>query len=182
LGYQPPNTSFPDNTADFRLNTALVQKAYSLTAQLKLADTPQAQAERARYPGQARRKPVVAQCDTITSDSYLVGATLSEQTKYIAAKVSDTSKPAGYCTMEDEDSAVAAVLHRFSFQPGGPDYLQCYLNLRGATTFDQPPPGQSVEAFITEHFRANDLVLGNIHLAATTVINKYLLQHPCQHD
>jgi purine nucleoside permease len=182
LGYQPPNTSFPDNTADFHLNAALVQKAYDLTAKLKLADSSQAQVERKRYPGQANRKPVVARCDTVTSDSYLVGSQLSEQTKYIVAKLSDTSTPAHYCTMEDEDSAVASVLHRFSLQPGGPNYLQCYLNLRGATTFDQPPPGQSIEEFINEHFRVNDLVLGNIRLAASTVIDKYLLQHPCQND
>jgi purine nucleoside permease len=180
LGYQPPNTAFPDNTANFQLNTELVQKAYDLTANLKLADSPQAQAERARYPGQANRKPVVARCDTVTSDSYIVGSKLSKQTKYIVAQLSNNA--ARYCTMEDEDSAVTSVLHRFSLQPEGPNYLQCYLNLRGATAFDQPPPGQSVEAFITEHFRANDLVLGNIHLAASTVIDKYLLQHPCQHD
>jgi purine nucleoside permease len=181
-GYQPPNTSFPDNTADFQLNRTLVQEAYNVTAGLKLADSPEAQAERARYPEQVGRKPFVAQCDTVTSDSYLVGSRLSAQTKYIASKLTDTARPGNYCTMEDEDSAVAGALNRLSLTPGGPNYLQCYLNLRGATTFDQPPPGQSVEEFIAQHFRVNSLVLANLYKAGSTVINKSLLHHACTSD
>ncbi len=116
-------------------------------------------------------------CDTLTSDSYIVGSQLSLQAKYITGKVSDTSRPGNYCTMEDEDTAVAGALKRVS-----PNYLQCYLNLRGATVFDQPPPSQSVEAFIAEHFRVNALVLANLHLVASTVINKSLIQKPCPND
>ncbi len=37
FGYQPPNTSFPDNTADFQLNTKLIQQAYDITAGLKFS-------------------------------------------------------------------------------------------------------------------------------------------------
>jgi hypothetical protein len=84
--------------------------------------------------------------------------------------------------MEDEDSAVAGTLNRLSLLPGGPNYLKCYLNLRGSTTFDQPPPGQSVEAFIAEHFRVNSLVLANLYLAGSTVINNSLLHNPCPND
>ncbi len=181
-GYQPPNTSFADNTADFHLNTALVQQAYNVTSGLKLTDSPEAQAERARYPGQADRKPFVAMCDTATSDSYLVGSQLSQQTGYITAKLTDPSKPGNYCTMEDEDAAVAGVLNRLSLSPGSPNYLNCYLNLRGSTTFDQPPPGQSVEEFIAEHFRVNTLALANLYQVGSTVINNSLLHHPCSSD
>jgi purine nucleoside permease len=84
--------------------------------------------------------------------------------------------------MEDEDAAVAGVLNRFSLRPDGPNYLNCYLNLRGATTFDQPPPGQSVEEFLVEHFRVNTLVLANLYQVASTVINKFLLHHSCSSD
>lgn len=181
-GYQPPNTSYADNSADFHLNTALVQQAYDVTSSLKLMDSAEAQAERDRYPGQADRKPFVAMCDTATSDSYLVGSQLSKQTEYITTKLSDAQKPAQYCTMQDEDAAVAGVLNRFGLRSGSPKYLQCYLNLRGSTTFDQPPPGQSVEDFITEHFRVNSLVLGNLYQVGSTVISDYLLKHPCASD
>lgn len=181
-GYQPPNTSFADTTATFHLNTALVQQAYNVTSGLTLTDNPEAQAERAKYPGQTDRKPFVAMCDTATSDSYLVGSQLSQQTEYITAKLTASSKSGNYCTMEDEDSAVAGVLNRLSLRPESPNYLNCYLNMRGATTFDQPPPGQSVEEFLTEHFRVNTLVLTNLYQVGSTVINNFLLRHPCSSD
>lgn len=181
-GYQPPNTSYADSTAVFHLNPTLVQQAYQLTSGLTLADSPEAIAERAKYPEQIGRKPAVVMCDTVTTDSYLVGSQLSQHTSYITSTLTGVTPSGNYCTMEDEDSATAAVLHRVSMRAKGPNYLQCYLNLRGSTTFDQPPPGQSVEDFINEHFRVNSLVLGNLYQVGSTIINKLLVRHPCSYS
>jgi len=197
FGYQPPKTDdYADVTAKFQLNTDLVNQAYGLTHDLKLTDEPDypppgdpsnAQ-ERVLYPGQKGRTPFVAMCDTITSDSYIVGSKLSQQTKYITKTVTDTSTPAKYCTMEDEDTAVAGALNRLGSNYSHP--LQCYLNLRGASAFDQPPPGQSIEQFLASNptppphtpFRANKAALANLLTVGSTVINKLLLQKPCPKD
>lgn len=185
-GYQPP-TIYPDETARFQLNTDLVNQAYSLTRDLKLTDEsdllggPWNAKERAKYPGQRGRKPFVAMCDTITSDSYIVGHALSQQTKYITKTVTDTSTPGRYCTMEDEDTAVAGALNRLGSNNSHP--LQCYLNLRAASAFDQPPPGESIKKFLTPpSFRANKAALANLLTVGSTVIDKLLLQKPCSYD
>jgi len=197
-GYAPPNTTYADNTADFELNEVLVKQAYDLTHDMKLTDESDypppdlsnAQ-ERALYPGQKGRTPFVAMCDTITSDSYIVGSQLSKQTKYITKTVTDTSTSGRYCTMEDEDTAVAGALNRSPNGQllGAPEHLQCYLNLRAASAFDQPHLGQSVEQFLAPHltpphnpFRANKAALANLLTVGSVVINKLLLQKPCSYD
>jgi purine nucleoside permease len=129
--------------------------------------------------------PFVAMCDTITSDSYIVGHQLSKQTRYITKTVTDTSTPGQYCTMENEDTAVAGALNRNSNSRllGAPKYLECYLNLRAASAFDQPPPGESIKKFLTPpSFRANKAALANLFTVGSTVINKLLLQKPCSYD
>jgi purine nucleoside permease len=187
FGYKPP-TIFPDETAKFQLNADLVNQAYALTHDLELTDksdenSPRTNAqERALYPGQAGRKPYVAMCDTITTDSFIVGSKLSRQTKYITKTVTDTPMPGRYCTMENEDTGVAGALNRASNSQGTPQYLQCYLNLRAASAFDQPPPGQSVKRFINEHFRANNAALANLLTVGSTLISELLLQKPCAYD
>ncbi len=193
-GYQPP-TIYPDETARFQLNTDLVNQAYRLSHDLKLTDVsdypppdPSNAQERALYPGQKGRKPFVAMCDTITSDSYIVGHQLSKQTKYITKTVTDTSTPGRYCTMENEDTAVVGALNRLDSNNLHP--LQCYLNLRAASAFDQPPPGQSIQEFLAHNptppphtpFRANTAALANLLTVGSTVIDKLLLQKPCSYD
>jgi len=106
--------------------------------------------KRALDPGQKGR---IAMCDTIASDSFIVGHRLSKQTRYITKTVTDTSTPGRYCTMENEDTAVAGALNRLASNDSHP--LQCYLNLRAASAFDQPPPSQSIEQFIKIGFHAN---------------------------
>ena len=66
---------------------------------------------------------------------------------------------------------------------GAPEYLRCYLNLRAASAFDQPPPGESIKKFLTPPvFRANKAALANLLTVGSTVINKLLLQKPCAYD
>ncbi len=126
------------------------------------------------------RKPFVALCDTVTSDSFIVGHRLSKQTRYITKTVTDTSTPGRYCTMEDEDTAVAGALNRLGSNASQP--LQCYLNLRAASAFDQPPPSQSIEKFLKIGFCANNAALTNLLIVGSTVINNLFLQKPCSYD
>lgn len=172
FGYVPP-IIYPDGTAVFQLNRALVQKAYDLTAGLALDDNLKAEQKRALYPGQGSRQPYVANCDTITGDDVPIGTELSEETKYITSllpSLKQMGSKGNYCTLEQEDTATATVLFRFHYTD------QCYLNLRTASTFDQPPPGQTIESFIAEKFRVDALALDNAYKVATTVIPSLLLQ------
>ena len=153
----------------FQLNPKLVQLAYNLTSHLTLQDSAAAVAERQLYVGtaQANEHPYVAQCDTITGDTIWIGKRLSQEAQYITSLL--TNKAGHNCTSEAEDTAVAAVLKRFG-------HLDHYLNLRAASAFNQPPVGQTLQDFLTAHFRANDIATANLYLVGSTVV-QYLLQN-----
>ena len=53
----------------------------------------------------------------------------------------DTRRHGVYCTAEQEDSAVAEALSRFG-------YLGRYLDLRTASNFDQPYPGETIKTLL----------------------------------
>jgi purine nucleoside permease len=167
-GYIAPNTTYPDSTSVFHLNEHLAQWAYNLTAHLSLQDTTAAMADRRLYPGQANKHPYVARCDTITGDTIWIGKQLSNEAQYITSTL--TNHAGTNCTSEAEDTAVATVLQRFG-------HLDHYLNLRGASAFNQPAPSQTLQEFLTAHFRANDIATANLYLVASTVAN-HLLQTP----
>jgi purine nucleoside permease len=137
FGFAPLNPA--DYAEVFHLNTRLAQTAYLVTRQVRLADSAEADQDRAKYPGQAGLKPFVALCDTISGDDYWAGATLSNEARYIVSL--ETHGQGKYCTTQQEDSAVAAALSRFG-------YLQHYLDLRTGSNFDQPYPGQTVEQLL----------------------------------
>lgn len=136
-GYAPLNPA--DYAEVFHLNASLAQTAYRVTRRVRLADSKEADQARAHYPGQAGRKPFVALCDTVAGDDYWAGKTLSDEAHYIMSI--DTHGHGTYCTTEQEDSAVAGALRRFG-------YLGRYLDLRTASDFDQPYPGESVEQLL----------------------------------
>ena len=137
FGYEPLD---PASYAEvFRLNAGLARTAYLATRRVRLADSRQADRSRARYPGQAGRKPFVALCDTVAGDDYWAGKTLSAEAHYIMSI--DTGRHGVYCTAEQEDSAVAEALGRFG-------YLGRYLDLRTASNFDQPYPGETIKKLL----------------------------------
>lgn len=138
-GYRPPAPS--RYAAEFHLDAHLAETAYRVTSKVPLADSGEAARARARYPGQAGQKPFVALCDTVSGDDYFIGAALSREAGYIASV--ETGGRGRYCTAEQEDSAVAAALSRFG-------YLGRYLNLRTASNFDQPYPGETAEQAIQQ--------------------------------
>jgi purine nucleoside permease len=165
-GYLP----FEDQHSNlFRLNEALVTKAYDLTKGLTLADSPEAAENRTHYPGQAGRKPFTTICDTMTGDDYWTGAELSQTAQHITDIW--TKNQGKYCTSQMEDNATATVLDRHG-------YLHRYLDLRTASDFDQPYVGQSVRNALTK-FPGGQPAVDNAYLVGSTVVH-YLIEHPPQ--
>jgi purine nucleoside permease len=167
-GYIAPNTTYSDSTAVFDLNEDLVQQAYKVTSHVQLQDSDAAIAERRKYPGQDNQHPFVSVCDTITGDNIWAGTLQAKEAQYITSKL---TKGAGKnCTAAQEDTAVAGVLKRFG-------YLDHFLSLRGASAFDQPYPGQSLQKFVenSSPFRANDIATENLYRVGSTMVN-YLVQ------
>jgi Purine nucleoside permease len=169
FGYIPPRTSFPDETSVFQLNAGLAQLAAQITSHLSLQDSAAASADRRLYPGQAHQHPYVTLCDTITGDNIWAGKKLSLERQYITSSL--TNGAGKNCTYEQEDSGVAAALKRVNA-----DFLNHYLNLRVASAFDQPYPGQTVIDFVNAGFRVNDIAAANLYLVGSTMAH-YLVDH-----
>jgi purine nucleoside permease len=163
-GYEPLSPA--DYAEVFQLNASLAQTAYRLTRQVRLADSRQADRARARYPRQAGRKPFTALCDTVAGDDYWAGATLSKEARYIMSL--DTRGRGRYCTAEQEDTAVAEALSRFG-------YLDRYLDLRTASNFDQPYPGETVEQLLTR-FPGYTIATENAYRVGVAAA-RYLMTH-----
>ena len=151
----------------FPLNAGLARTAYRVTRGVRLADSRQADRTRARYPGQAGRKPFVALCDTVAGDDYWAGARLSAEARYIMSI--DTHGHGVYCTAEQEDSAVAEALSRFG-------YLGRYLDLRTASNFDQPYRGETVEQLL-KSFPGYGIATENAYRVGVAMA-RYLLVRP----
>jgi purine nucleoside permease len=164
-GYLPSENY---NDAAFPLNQKLVDTAYRVSKSVKLADSSDAAADRARFPGQAGRKPYVAECDTMSGDDYYAGKTPSETAAYIMKL--RTHGKGTYCTTQMEDNAAAEVLTRHGM-------LDRYLSLRTARNYDQPHPGQTVQQHLTTPSGGFQISLDNLYLVGKKVAD-YLLAHP----
>ncbi|NYI07436.1 purine-nucleoside phosphorylase [Allostreptomyces psammosilenae] len=156
------------DTSVFRLNDDLVEEAYELTKDLELADSERSREIRSRYPGQEGVRPYVTVCDTVTGDDWFSGRELSERAGYITDLRTDGQGE--YCTTQMEDNATATVLARRG-------HLDRYLNLRTASNFDQPYPGQSVTEHIATDSGAYRSSVDNAYLVGSTVAD-HLLAHP----
>lgn len=166
-GYRPVENY---DTAAFQLNESLVETAFRLTEHAPLADSPEAAAERAQFPGQEGRKPAVVTCDTMTGDDWYSGKQLSDTARYIMGV--RTEGRGVYCTTQMEDNATAAVLQRHG-------KLDRYLSLRTVSNFDQPYPGQSVMDHIQQHSAGFRLSLDNGYTLGRLVVDQ-LLKNPPQ--
>ncbi|MFI6211270.1 purine-nucleoside phosphorylase [Nocardia brasiliensis] len=166
-GYRPVENY---DTAAFQLKESLVETAFRLTEHAPLADSPEAAAERALFPGQEGRKPAVVKCDTMTGDDWYSGKQLSDTARYIMGV--RTEGRGVYCTTQMEDNATAAVLQRHG-------KLDRYLSLRTVSNFDQPYPGQSVMDHIQQQSAGFRLSLDNGYTLGRLVVD-HLLQNPPQ--
>jgi purine nucleoside permease len=139
--------------------------------------------ERALY-GQADRHSSIANCDTITGDNRWAGEIFSNESQFITTSL--TGGAGNNCTYEQEDTAVAGALSRFpelsgnQFDPSRGNYLlNCYLNLRAPSAFNQPYPGQPLQAFIDAGVRANTMATNNLHLVGFTMVKQLLKDGLC---
>jgi purine nucleoside permease len=155
------------HTNVFHLNDKLVDEAFDLTKGLVLSDSAEAVADRGHYPGQAGRKPFTTVCDTVTGDDYWAGAELSKAAQYIVGVW--TNNKGKYCTSQMEDSGTATALARHG-------YLDRYLDLRTASDFDQPYPGQDIRDLLAQ-FPGAVPAVQNAYLVGSTVAH-HLLDHP----
>ncbi len=148
LGAKAPGEKSPWRTGTevFRLDEALLQKAYALSAQVALEDSDAAAAYRLQYPqAAARAAPAVSSCDTLTSDTYWHGTRMAEQMATYVTLATDGQ--ANYCTTQMEDNATLTALKR------GADAGLLQFNrialLRTAANFDREAPAQDVETSLS---------------------------------
>lgn len=148
LGSKEPAASPADlyagwtlNTIAFHLDSGLVDWAYSLTRDIKLADSEGLAAYRANYAGfpQAQRAPFVTVGDTLSSSTYWHG-------KYLNQWANDwlhvyAGNDANFMTSNMEDSGTLTALHRLA-RTGRVDAARI-LVLRTASNFTMQPPGKS---------------------------------------
>jgi purine nucleoside permease len=158
------------HTAAYHLDEALVNRAFQLTREAKLADSPEAAAERTLYPGQRGRTPGVMKCGTMTGDDYFSGKVPSDQARYVMEI--RTEGKGVYCTTQMEDNAVATALNAHG-------YLNRYLSLRTVRDFDQPHPGQTVVQHLDQSsFPGFKLALENIYIVGRPVVDDLLKNPP----
>ncbi|WP_330181468.1 purine nucleoside permease [Nocardia sp. NBC_01503] len=165
FGYRPVEDY---NTAAFQLDESLVDRVFDATREATLADSPEAAADRAKYPGQQDRKPTVMKCDTMTGDDFYSGKPLSDTARYIMDL--RTKGQGAYCTTQMEDNATAAALKAHG-------YLDRYVSLRTVSNFDQPYPGQSVVDHIDHSTSGFELGLDNAYTVGRAAAD-YLLKNP----
>jgi purine nucleoside permease len=149
LGAAPPGVSPTDRvgTEVYHLNESLVQRAYALTRNITLTDSADAQAYRAQYPpGPAAEPPAVTMCDTVTDDTYWEGKLLSDRVNAWTALMTDGR--GNYCTTQQEDNATLTALRRGA-DAHWIDFGRVAV-LRTASDFDQPYPGQTPYAALSE--------------------------------
>lgn len=125
----------------YRLDEALLQRAYALTRGVELLDVDAARAYRARYPSApGNAPPQVSICDTLSSDTYWHGSRMAAAMAEQVAAASDGQ--ARVCTTQMEDNATLTALRRGA-EAGRVDFRRIAL-LRTGANFDREAPGQDV--------------------------------------
>jgi purine nucleoside permease len=146
-GYLGINTKSPTEkppldyrTEVFQLNPQLADVAFALSRNVKLSDSAQAQAARAKYSyASANQAPTVIRCDTLAGDTWWSGTALGERAREWTRILTDGKGV--YCTTQQEDNATyealkrAAATHRVD--------LDRVAVLRSGSDFDRPYNGQS---------------------------------------
>lgn len=138
---RPGEKGWRTGTELYRLDEALLQRAYALTRGVALLDGEAARRYRARYPAApANAPPQVGICDTLSSDTYWHGSALAAALATQVAVVSDGQ--AQVCTTQMEDNATLAALARGAV--AGRVDLRRVAVLRAGSNFDREAPGEDV--------------------------------------
>ncbi|MGI4857500.1 MAG: purine-nucleoside phosphorylase [Janthinobacterium lividum] len=127
-------------TEVFQLDEALLQRAYALSRHVPLADSPEAQSYRAKYPqAPANQPPSVIQCDTLGGDTWFSGTALGQRARDWTKLLTDGKGV--YCTTQQEDNATFEVIKRG--EAAGLTDTHRVAVLRAGSDFDRPPEGGS---------------------------------------
>jgi purine nucleoside permease len=117
----------------YELDPTLVDWAVRLSEDVELADSPEAQSYRTRYPDEAaRRAPQVGTGTHMTGDTFFHGPGLSAEAQYMTELYGADD----YVITEMEAAAITQVIGR----QYGTDRV---LSLRGAVNFDQGNPNET---------------------------------------
>jgi purine nucleoside permease len=146
-GYLGINTKSPNDkppldykTEVFQLNPALADAAYALSKHVALADSPEAQAARAKFSyAPANQPPKVIQCDTLASDTWWSGKYIGERARTWTKQLTDGKGV--YCTTQQEDNATLEALKRGA--SANRVDLKRVAAVRTGSDFDRPYEGQS---------------------------------------
>jgi purine nucleoside permease len=142
-GWEPAVMAFP-------LNSALVARAYALSKDVALLDTPKMQAFRAAYAGfpNAQKPPFVLIGDVLGSSRFWHGAIM---TRWANDWTTLWTKGRGNFVMTAmEDQGYAAALTELGGM-GKADF-QRVLVLRTASNYCMPPPGETAVASLDAGF------------------------------
>lgn len=158
-GFTPVQGSLPNQTPrpalhsgmgdmEYTLDPALVRWAYNLTKDVALPDTPGLQASRARYVGfaAAQRSPSVLLGDTISGETFWVGARMNQWAERWVRYWTDGKGV--MATTAEEDVAFCQAL-ALQGKAGRVDPKRALI-LRTASNFDMPPPGQTAAALLSD--------------------------------
>ncbi|KAF3132793.1 hypothetical protein TWF569_010778 [Orbilia oligospora] len=177
LGLQQGTKEFKNNlypgviygTEVFKLNEALRKKAFLATTGVKLVDTEEAARYRRLYSiPAARAPPGVTSCDTGTSDTWWTGSVLAEAFGNLTVLL--TNGTGEYCTTQQEDNAILAVLVRAA-AANLVDFARVII-LRTGSDFDRAPPSID-ELYHLLQAPQGGLAgaIANIYVAGVRVVN-----------
>src|ERR1700744_5476027 len=158
------------HTEVFQLNEALLQKAYLLSRDVKLTDSAEAQAYRAKYTtAPANQPPTVIQCDTLAGDTWFSGEALGQRARDWTKLLTDGKGT--YCTTQQEDNATFEVIKRAA-AAGLADTNRVAV-LRAGSDFDRPPPGVSNVDNLLNYQQQGGFVpaVDNLYLAGSPLVN-----------
>lgn len=148
LGQKEPTTN-PDDieqstrlgTIAFSLNEQLVEWAFSVSKQVKIADAPGIAAYRAMFDGypKAQQPPFVTIGDSLSASTYWHGELLTNWANDWLKLYAGVH--ANFMTSSMEDSGTLTALHRLA-RSGYVD-PERVLVLRTASNYTMPPPGKT---------------------------------------
>lgn len=175
-GHKPVHLA---GTEIYRLNETLLQKAYALSRDTQLVDSPAAQAYRRHYDGTvATGAPIVSICDTSSADLYWHGSIMAQQIEAWTALISDGK--ANYCTSQMEDNATLTALKRGS-DAGLVDFNRVAL-LRSASNFDREGKEQTAAESLMANSGGFMIAVTNGYRTGAVVAHEILNSWPLWSD
>lgn len=187
-GYLGINTHGPADkppldyrTEVFRLDEALLQKAFALSRSVTLSDGPEAQAARSHFPSApANQPPTVLQCDTVAGDTWFSGTLLGQRATEWTRILTDGAGV--YCTTQQEDNATYEALKRGA--AAGLLDLKRLAVLRAGSDFDRPYPGQSAADNLVNYASQGGflIALQNLFLTGNPLVQDITTRWPAWRD